>query len=185
MTWAGLLQGLGVPGVPPPSGPLTRAERALSLCPSPSLPTSPPARASDFSPSPDGADAAPCSFLLGLILVRGRKGSECRFKFIVMHIVCHLCWFSWCFEVSLALVLCLRQNCLLLHCSCYFACFYVQFCFTVLPRQFGYNCMKRCFWFYPVTTSYRSHPLPCRKTLVWREGIGLVAFLPCFPWTKM
>lgn len=170
----------------------------LSLCTSPSLPTSRLAWAvtSDLSYScdalPDDGDAVWCSFLLGLILVEGRKGNTCWFGLIIMHIVCHLCWFSWCFEVSLALVLCLRQNCLLLHCSCYFSCFYVHFYFVALLCQFGYNCMKLGFRFYPVTFSYRIHPLPCRKSCVnerhWanlvvtelpinRKGIFLIWFL--------
>lgn len=134
--------------------PSFRAVNMSWTCSSPStssLPTPRPARARDLSHGRgalqgDG-DAVWCSLPLGLILMKGRKWSEGWFAFVIMHIVCHLCWFSWCFEVSLALVLCLRQNCLLLHCSCYFTCFYVLFYFIVLPCQFRYNSMKFAFGF--------------------------------------
>lgn len=157
---------------------VNKSSPCLSPRTSPSLPTSRPARARDKG------DAVWCCFLLDLILIKGRKGSKCCFKFSIMYLVCHLCWFSWRFEVSLALVLCLRQNCLLLHCSCCFTCFYVHFYFIVLLCRCGYNCMKLCFWFYPVTFSYRSHPLPCRNTPVWIKGIGLTLLLLSFPLIK-
>jgi len=155
--------GLGYRGVPS-FGAASESRACLPLRAAPSP-------ASGLSRSPGalqaGADAGRCSVLLGLILIKGGKGSECWLKLIIMHIVCHLCWCGWCFEVSLALVLCLRQNCLLLRCSCYFTCFYVHFYFVALLCQFGCGCVKLCSWFYLVTFSDRSHALPCRRTLVW------------------